>query len=397
MKFCLITNLYPPYVRGGAERVVELLAQGLRTKGEVVIITTQPLNTLDNVVQEGFEICRINPLNNYYLLDDQSRSVWDKLKWHWRDFFNDQVQTAVYRLLKTRQVDVVITHNLKGLSLGLPKAIRKSSLPHIHTLHDYQLLDPHGSMFRAGKNSALQAPAYILYRWLTRYFFKSPDVVISPSKFALDLHLRYGFFKKSKTLVLPNPAVKPDQPSVKARSVADKLRLLYLGQIEPSKGAVWLVSSFIKWAEPRAELTIAGEGSQSAEINKIISQAGQQIKILGQVAREKLDELFNQADLLVLPSFWQENSPLVIYEAYQHGLPVLVSDSGGSKELVKDGQTGWIFKSGSNVDLLAKLKIALDKKDSLASMGQAGRTYVQDFSLDNYLAKLLELCQSLKK
>lgn len=393
MKYCLITNLYPPYVRGGAERVVELLVEGLRAKGDVLLITTQPDDILDDATEEGFEIYRINPLNSYYLLDDQPRSVWDKIKWHWSDFFNFWVQNEVYRLLKSRQVDVVLTHNLKGLSLGLPKVIRKLGLPHIHTLHDYQLLDPHGSMFRAGQNAPLTGLAYVLYRWLSRYFFKNPGLVISPSQFALGLHYQYGFFKKSKTLVLPNP-VALGQPAKDKRQPSDKFRLLYLGQLEPSKGVSLLISSFIKWAEPATQLTIVGDGSQSAEVNK---SASQQITVLGKVPREKLAELFAQTDLLVLPSLWQENSPLVIYEAMAHGVPVLVSDSGGTSELVKEGQTGWIFKSGDGADLLAKLKLALNNKDALPTMGEAARAYVEDFSLDNYLEKLIDLCRSLKK
>ena len=64
MKFCRITNLYPPYVRGGAERVVELLVEGLRAKGEVLLITTQPDDILDDATEEGYEIYRINPLNS---------------------------------------------------------------------------------------------------------------------------------------------------------------------------------------------------------------------------------------------------------------------------------------------------------------------------------------------
>ncbi|MDP2586463.1 MAG: glycosyltransferase family 4 protein [Candidatus Komeilibacteria bacterium] len=394
MKFCLITNLYPPYVRGGAERVVELLVQGLRARGEVLLITTQPDDILDDATEEGFEIYRINPLNSYYLLDEQPRSVWDKIKWHWSDFFNPWVQKEIYHLLKKRRVDVVLTHNLKGLSLGLPKVIRKLGLPHIHTLHDYQLLEPHGSMFRSGQNVDLKGMAYVLYRWLSRYFFKNPGVVISPSRFALDLHLKYGFFKKSKTMVLPNPAAGHDQLKIKPRLTSDKLRLLYLGQLEPAKGVLWLAENFSQWDDARVELTIAGEGSQLAEIKKM---AGPRIKVLGKVTRENLAELFARCDLLVLPSIWQENSPLVIYEAYQHGLPVLVADAGGAKELVKEGETGWVFKANNQADLLAKLKLALAKKDSLSAMGQAGRAYVQQFFLNNYLTKLIALCENLKK
>ena len=59
-------------------------------------------------------------------------------------------------------------------------------------------------------------------------------------------------------------------------------------------------------------------------------------------------------DVLIVPSVWYENSPLVIQEAFLAGVPVITSDIGGMKELVEDGNDGFLFNVG-NSDSLRKV------------------------------------------
>ncbi|MFA6304865.1 MAG: glycosyltransferase family 4 protein [Patescibacteria group bacterium] len=397
MKFCLINNLYPPYSRGGAERVVEILAKGLQKKGEVFVITTQPTETLSCQDYEGINICRINPGGNYYLADPLPKNLLQKFFWHWHDLFNSQVLNQVKKFLQKNRPDFVFTHNLKGLSLGIPKVIRALGLKHIHTLHDYQLLDPHGSMHRYGKNLLLKNIFYVVYRYFTRLAIGNPDIVISPSQFVLNKHLEYGFFKNSQCVVLPNPVENFNNQKPQNKDLENNLRLLYLGQLEPHKGIKFLVETILKLDNSRLNLTVAGTGTQFELIKSLANKSNGKINVIGQVAREQLDDLFKLADLLVLPSLWWENSPMVILEAYSQKTPVLVSDVGGSQELVKEPETGWIFKSNSEVDLVDQLKMILHDKNNLPDMGQKAYDYVKSFSLENYLDKLISLCRNLKK
>ena len=396
MKFCLINNLFPPLSRGGTEKIVELITAGVKNFGEVMVITSQPDDVSSCKREDNLTVCRYNPQNFYYLMDDGKKNVQEKIFWHLRDLFNRPVLKFVKEQLNKFKPDFVFTHNLKGLSLGIPKIIRKLKLTQIHTLHDYQLLEPHGSFYRQGQNLALKGPFYALYRYLTKQAIKSPDLVVSPSAFVLKKHREYGFFKKSKTAILPNPIIINHQLLATSYPLPTKLRLLYLGQIEPHKGVEFLVRTFLKWQNPNAALAIAGNGSDLEKIKKI-SKNDARIKILGKVENEKLAELFQNTDLLVLPSLWWENSPTVIYEAYGYGAPVLVSDTGGAKELVREGETGFIFQSGNGNDLSAKLNLIWQKKTELPGFGQNGFQLVKQFALENYLKKLLDLCSDLKK
>ncbi|MBU1131440.1 glycosyltransferase family 4 protein [Patescibacteria group bacterium] len=394
MKICLINNLYKPYQRGGTERVIELAVNELIKNHQVLVITTQPEGIKNCLAEGNLKLCRFNPRNIYYLLDDYKMSWLKKCWWHFFDLFNFNTAAKIESELNNFQPELIITHNLKGFSYQIPKIIRKLKMPHIHILHDYQLIDPHGSMYRQGQNLTQIGPFLWLYSRITRALFKSPDMVISPSKFVLDKHLEYGFFKGSKTAVLPNPCIIKDlRPKTQDPT---RLKLLFLGQVESHKGVEFLVRTFMKWPEPNSELLIVGQGSQLESIKELI-KVDNRIKILGKVDYQQIDQIFYQSNILIVPSIWWDNSPTVIYEAYNHQVPVLVSDSGGSKELVIEGQTGFIFKSADENDLLKKWDHLKIIKEDLKDYGQNGYEFVQQFSADKYVQQLLTLCQELKK
>ena len=172
MKFCLINNLYPPYSRGGTEKIVDLISDGFKKTDEVLIITSKPDGDLEYSKTGNLQICRINPNNYYYILDDYKQNTFKKIAWHLKDLFSKKVSKKIEEILLNQKVDLVFTHNLKGLSLRVFKTIRKLNIPHIHTLHDYQLLDPHGSMHRLGQNLAQKGLFYRFYRYLTAKYIK---------------------------------------------------------------------------------------------------------------------------------------------------------------------------------------------------------------------------------
>jgi glycosyltransferase involved in cell wall biosynthesis len=390
MKFFIINNLFEPYARGGTETVVKLISRSLAAYGQVVLITSHPHRD-EFEEKDGLKIYRFNPKNFYYLLDDYRQPYFKKFFWHLKDLGAFGLRRKLKKLIKAERPDVILTHNLKGLGLGLFKTVSRSKILHCHTLHDYQLLEPHGSMFRNGHGSGLKGFGYQFYRLITRSLIGSPETVIAPSKFVLDKHLKYGFFKDSvKKLALPNP-VGGSFPQI-SRQKSDYLRVVYLGQVEEHKGVEFLTAAFKKFNDRRFKLDVYGDGSRLAEVKRLAA-GDSRIRIHGHIDHKDLSELFGKTDILVVPSLWWENSPTVIYEAYLHKVPVIVSAAGGSKELVINGQTGWVFKTGDAADLAEKLKLALREKITLPQMGRNGFNLIDDFIDSKYCAKLVDLCR----
>ena len=213
MKVCLINNLYKPYAKGGAERIVELQAEGLARAGhKVFVISTKPLFVASDIRhprlpkpgtggQAKSDTYYLSGL--YYNLNKIPKIL--RLPWHLIDMFDIGNYLKIKSILKKEKPDIVITHNLKGLSYLIPKVVKCLKIKHIHILHDIQLLHPSGLML-CQKEKQLDGLFAKLYTNLCRWLFASPAVVISPSKWLMELHEEKNFFKNSKLLILPNPA-----------------------------------------------------------------------------------------------------------------------------------------------------------------------------------------------
>ena len=165
----------------------------------------------------------------------------------------------VSRIMDREEPDVMITHNLKGLGLRIPTVIRKNKIPHVHVVHDLQLIYPSGLLF-AGKEKLpiYSQPFYWMYQQLCNFRFKSPDAVIFPSHYLKKEYISRGFFKESEVLVMPNPA--PRFSSVHRSQHKDNiLRLLFVGQLEYHKGINFLLDTIKDMDD--VQLIIAGEGT----------------------------------------------------------------------------------------------------------------------------------------
>jgi glycosyltransferase involved in cell wall biosynthesis len=67
-------------------------------------------------------------------------------------------------------------------------------------------------------------------------------------------------------------------------------------------------------------------------------------------------DIYGQFDVLVVPSLWLENSPLVVHEAFQAGVPVVGSRMGGTANLVRHGESGLLYDADSPDSLAAALR-----------------------------------------
>ena len=223
MKICLINSLYTPYYRGGAEVVVESIVQELLNFGhEVVVITLGRRRDLSK--QGKLSVYRIKPFNVFSFLDINQRPVWLRLFWHPLDVFNFSGYWQIKKILATHKPDLVMTHNLKGLSYLAPLAIKSLGLTHWHTIHDVQLVRPSGLIIFGQEKPFLIIDK--VYEKICRRLFGSPRLVISPSEWLSNFYRTRGFFKHSRQLILPNPVniKKVDRP---AEPVAKKKRSIF--------------------------------------------------------------------------------------------------------------------------------------------------------------------------
>lgn len=110
------------------------------------------------------------------------------------------------------------------------------------------------------------------------------------------------------------------------------LNLISIGRLIERKGYTHLFEA-LKDME-NVSLTLVGDGNQKQHLHTLARQSGLQVTFLGYVAHAELPQLLRAADLFVLPSL-NEGMPNAALEAMACGLPVILTDTGGSQELVK--------------------------------------------------------------
>jgi len=395
MKIAIISNLYPPYGRGGAERIAELSATFLAKEHEVFVITTMPFVSRESWQPseeslDGVRVLRFCPINIFNYLDSAKHNVISRLIWNFFDIFNWHSFRVIKTILMKEKPDLVITHNLKGIGYLTPLAIKKCGIHHIHVLHDVQYAVPTGLIFWKQENNFV-ANGFLThwYQAICRRLFKSVTTIISPSQWLWDYYQGINLFSKAKHYTLPNP-LSSSRSEVKSIPPTKPFRLLYVGLIEYHKGIEWLLSVLIK--HPEWNITIVGDGVDARRLK--IKYQSSQINFVGKLTQAELQKYYRQADYLVVPSLCYENSPTVIYEAFSYGLPVIASAIGGIPELVDDNKTGFLFETESINELekaLGRVKTATNypaiSKKCLDSADQ--------WEQSNYFKKLLSIIKEV--
>jgi len=278
MKIILITNLYEPYARGGAEIIVKRTALELVKIGhEVSIITAKPWDgwsSLDPEIEEkdGLKIIRYYPLNIFFYRNDYKWSFPFRMIWHFFDLFNFQSSNLIKDILSHEKPDIVMTHNLIGLGFFIPGVIKRLGVKHIHLLHDIQLAVRSGVM-KKGQEDAWFVNGVIarFYQTIVKSLFGSPDSVIAPSSFLLHFYEKLGYFPDSEKRVLNNPIDErflAVQEAGEPKKVNDKtsVHFAYIGQLVEHKGLRTLKQAFTSLSEPNISLSIVGSGPMQAEV-----------------------------------------------------------------------------------------------------------------------------------
>jgi len=371
MKIGLLNTLYPPYHRGGAEVVATIMVSDLEKLGhEVFVISTSPQKTYSDNNVHYLE-------SGYFHLNKMPISL--RLFWHLNNLFGTKQTKRIKAIFAQEKPDLIITHNLMGLGFQVSKLIKSLNLPHIHIIHDIQLLHPSGLMFFR-QEALINSPFAKIYQHFTRKLFGSPTAVVCPSQWLLKIHEEKHFFPHSQKQSIPNPIKTNYQKTNKPRNPKS---FLAVGLVSKPKGSDTLIKAFNQL--PNLKLTIVGDGDYLEEARRI---ANNNITFLGRLNNEKVKGLMLEAGALIVPSLCYENSPTIIYEATGSKLPVIGSDLAGIAELINQ-YGGLLFEPGNVNELVKQIKYFSNNYDEL------NKSFPQKpLPPDNYIEKILALTKN---
>jgi len=339
---------------------------------------------------------------------------------------NEMIDKRFAEILYEIKPDVVHIQHLVFLSIGLIKIIRDRGIPVVFTLHDYWLICPKWHVLKNDSTPCEKVfsgnfdqeclsclseilhikrgvkRVYLLSKWLlpnfalswlkniyflctqrisgnnkgidklkerTRKinaFLNSIDFFITPSEYLKNNFIGFGISREKIRLSQNGLNSELFKGIQKVRT--NKIRFAFIGTILPAKGLHILIESFNRIKKRDAELKIYGRlypyvGFEyyPSHLKKIIKNKN--IKLMGEFNYFEIAKIFSQIDILVVPSVWYENSPLVIKEAFLSNTPVIASRIGGIPELVNDGANGLLFKPQDADDLQEKIQYIIDNPD----------------------------------
>lgn len=295
--------------------------------------------------------------------------------------------------------DLWLGHNLLPvLSLSVLREAHRQQVPLALYLHNYRPFSTNGSLWvddhvesRGLKRqfmSEIKAGAWqgSLTRtaWMammlqvahTLGWYKKVAAWIAVSGFVRDRFIEAGV-PAEKIHVLAYPFFPREQSPV----TAPQGRFLFLSRLTVAKGTRVLLKA---WDSMRLtagdssipKLVIVGEGELHDEVAQAAAASGGYIEYLGALRGEAKEQVIQDCMAMIVPSVWWDPYPTVVYEAFNHGRPVLAARSGGLPESVAHGERGLIHEPG-NVSALAADVMMLHQNPGMADvMGREGRRWL---------------------
>ncbi len=327
--------------------------------------------------------------------------------------YSSESRRQVRALVRDTHPNIAHAHNVyHHLSPSVLAALKRRGVPVVLTLHDLKLACPEAHMLthdgicercRGGRlhnvvvhrcikgSRMLSGVVWLeaLVNRVLRSYQKSVDCFVVPSRFYMDKLRDWGVLGDNAVHV-PN-FIDPD---VYVPGWAPSDTFVYFGRLSKEKGVATLVRGA---ARAGVKLRVIGTGPEEPALRALAVDLGADVEFAGYHSGEALRARVRECRAVVLPSEWYENAPMSVLEAYALGKPVIGARIGGIPELVREGETGAVFDSGS-VSALADTLCdwAAYPHEQIVSAGMAGRAWVEDeFSLRRYEQRMQNIYHDL--
>jgi len=351
---------------GGAERQLILLAKGLRGRGwrvTVVALSGTGCDAAASLIDEGIAFLTLRMRKG--LADPRG---WARFN-HW---------------LRREKPDVVHAHLPHAAWLSRWSRLAAPVRVLVDTLHS-------SSTGTIGRRLG--------YRWSGWL----ADRVTAVSCAVADAHRSAAMVSDEKLTVLPNGVdVKVWQPDAAVRkavrrelSLDDEFLWFAAGRLEPVKDYPTLLGAMVQTPDS-ARLVIAGSGPMEDELRRISAESGLERRVQFLGFQPDIRRWMQAADGFVLSSRW-EGLPMGLLEAGACALPSVATDVPGTRNVIVDGQTGWLAPAGDTTALGAAMaRMMQAPRDERKAMGEHARQrVVEHFSLGAVLDQWEALYEEL--
>ncbi len=378
MKVALFTNEYPPNIYGGAGVHVDYLSRALAGLVEVEVRTFGKQADPEGKNPRAVGFGAWEPLGRGSLP------------------FAKALQTLSINLAfnsKPLTADIVHCHTWYTFFAGFLAKILYGT-PLVVTMHSLEPLRP-------WKEEQLGS-GYLLSSWIEKNGAEHADKIIAVSEEMKEDIIRAYQAPVEKVVVIHNGIDLEQYHPVSDRSYLDEQGidypyLLFVGRISRQKGIIQLLEAMELLGQARLVLCASTPDIPELE-REVRERVGQnpRIKWINEmIPKEKVIQLYSHAAAFICPSIY-EPFGIINLEAMACKTPVIASRTGGIKEVVIDGETGFLVSPGNPEELAARIKFTLDNPELIVKFKENGRKRVeQHFSWKSIANRTVDLYRQI--
>jgi len=270
-------------------------------------------------------------------------------------FFGIFLIKYIFLLLTDKKIKLVHIHTAtkgsffrKSIALLIAKLFNKKVLLHIHA---------------AEFNIFYDRSPFFVKQFITTILDKSDVIIALSNQWKTDIREKT---KNANIIVLYNPTVIKEIHHNENK----KVKVLFMGRLGKRKGTYDIIEAAKYLKNQDIEINLYGDG-EIKEFERLVvdNNLQEKVKINGWISGGKKDEVFQSADIYVLPSY-NEGLPISILEAMAVGLPIISTPVGGIPEAVEDGVSGFLVQAGDCKALATKIDLLASDRHLREKIGQ---------------------------
>lgn len=383
MKILFFNYEYPPLGGGAANATAYILKEYSKIPDLKVDLITSSIDSgyhLENLGNNVF-IHRIPIGKNKNNLHYQSQK--ELLVYAWKAYF------FAKKLVQKNKYD--LSHSFFTVPCGFISLLikRKYKIPYVVSLRGSDV---------PGYSERF-AFLYVFIKPLVRLIWRKADAVISNSKGLKELALKTNSKQEIGVIYngidisdfIPKPENRPN----------DKL-IITVGasRVTARKGINYLIEAIKKLSPkyPNIYLRVMGGGNEKENLENLAKELNleKNVEFIGRIPRENTSPYYQEAGIFVLPSL-NEGMSNAMLEALASGLPLIATDTGGTREILEEGENGFIVKMKNSQNLAEKIELLVKDPDLRKRMGEASRKKAEMMSWEKVAREYLEIYSKINE
>ena len=371
MNILITVGIFPPDIGGPASFVPKISNFLIKSGHNVQIICLS--EEKDIYVEDKLNVIRINRSN--------------KLPIRWLK--------TTYQIIKNgRKSDLIFINGL-GVEASLANLLLKKPTvrkivgdPVWERAYNRKRIKESFDKFQNNKHSLMIEMQKLIRNWS----INSAKIIITPSDHLKGFVSELGF---KKEILKINNGVEVTEIQ---RKTLDKpeINLIIVSRLVIQKNIDLVINALKILNNVNLKLNIIGEGNEISKLEKVIDDFNlhNQVKLLGKIDNNEISKFLSNSDIFIQASDY-EGLPHSVLEAINYEVPILSTEAGGCKDLLNDGERGFIISSPPNKNLIAEnIKFIINNKDEAIKRAVVAKTYIsKEYNFSTQAKVYMEVIQ----